>query len=471
MDEAVDIGAREDVSTERTDTQNSPVQSAASGTVDEAETLDTPSAMVVDASLPAAPRAKRPQLLARRFPRGLSLLLLVSALSLGALAYSAELTLEHGDWADGVVIASKAYFALAVVTLLGAIIRAIGGRRSLRSLATSLAVTLLLLAIGAGSFASASPLHASQAAQLEHQHLYEAALHEYALAGERPPQAPNLARVYDEWGEQLLAQDNYTAALDRFSLVVTDYAQSGSATARAQRGLVNTYVAWVLSGATDIPYGDAIAAMASYRTSAACDASCETSISTAEAQARYQYGSQLAAQHDYAGAVTQFEVVQTTFPTSVYTKQAHSGAAAAYYSIGQAQRGSACADAVKTFRTLSATYADTPEGGKATSALAAPVDVSGTLTRYPGFPLPTLHLSKSIDPSRYFFSDEYSTALEPATGHFTFKGVAQGNYNLSTSRVLPVTNEYEYFTANDSHDPYAVHAGPLCPVLLGTITY
>ena len=414
---------------------------------------------------------ERLPLVARPFSRGLTTLLLVGALTLTALAYSSDLALAHEDWSAGAAVAGKVSLGVALLALLVTLLRAARGRRSARALLASLIVIVLFAALGTGGLLFAAPLHGIQARALEAGGQYGAAIHEYALAGERPPNAPNIARTYDEWGEHMLAGQAYAAALGQFSLVVERYDASGAATDRAAKDIVDTYTAWVQGGASDIPFADAVAAMAAYRTSAACDTACRAAVGAVEAQTRYSYGAQLVAAKDYAGAVAQFEMVQSAFPTSDYAARAHTAAAPAYLSLARLQVSSACAGAVAAYRTLTTHYGNTPAGGQAKAALAAPVDVSGTLRGFPTYALPVMHLSRHIDPANLTFSDEYSTTLDPRTGRFTFKRVAQGAYNLSTSRALPVSNEYEYFTANESHDPYAVHVGPVCALDLGVIPY
>src|SRR5258708_31972791 len=50
---------------------------------------------------------ERLPLLARPFSRGLTVLLLVGALTLTALAYSTDLALAHEDWSAGAAVAGK----------------------------------------------------------------------------------------------------------------------------------------------------------------------------------------------------------------------------------------------------------------------------------------------------------------------------------------------------------------------------
>ena len=80
---------------------------------------------------------------------------------------------------------------------------------------------------------------------------------------------------------------------------------------------------------------DAIVALASYITDAACDSGCKADITTAAPQALYLYGTQLAKDHRYSLAITQFERLTTDYAQSDYAPKAHLAAATAYYAEGQ----------------------------------------------------------------------------------------------------------------------------------------
>ncbi|MFI5268665.1 MAG: hypothetical protein ACHQ7M_14925 [Chloroflexota bacterium] len=119
-----------------------------------------------------------------------------------------------------------------------------------------------------------------------------------------------------------------------------------------------------------------------------------------------------------------------------------------------------------TFHRLASAYGDTAEGAAAKSALAAPVQVSGSLTGFPKNPMPTVYLSKTIR-SNTFFSDDYSAHLD-GKGAFTFKNVASGNYNLSAA--IP-NGSGVYWVDPATHNPYSITVGPLCNVSLQSYPY
>ena len=85
-------------------------------------------------------------------------------------------------------------------------------------------------------------------------------------------------------------------------------------------------------------------------------------------------------------------------------------------------------------------------------------------------PLPTVHLSKSMNFNAFYFSNEDSTSIDPRTGKFTFKQVAQGTYYFSTSRPLGGgVIDYEAWWADQAHTRYfSFTVTPLCATDLGT---
>lgn len=413
---------------------------------------------------PVQPRSP----LARPFPFWVSLLLTVGMILLAALVYVADETLIRGDWAAGARAAGVSAFILAGLTVLLLVVRLSVGRRAASTVILSLLLAVLLIGAGASGIALANPLHGLQAQTLERGGDWSGAIYEYELKGEQAPNAPNIARIYDEWGEQDLQQKSYKDAVTRFTIVITQYGQSGAPVDRAQTDLFETFTTWVQANDPSVPYGDAIADLVAYRSNPQCDATCQTTSKAVEAQARYEYGVQLLARQQYSAAVQQLELVQSQFATSPYAKQAHLAAAQAYFALGQQQLQSSCSDAVPTYQTLAKQYGDTPEGGKAKSALAAPQSVSGNISGYAD-PNRTVYLSRSVNISADYYSQDYQATVD-SSGSFTFKNVAQGKYNLSAA---PYTSGsytyYEYWEAGQ--DLYPVHVVPLCPTQIGQLKY
>ena len=391
-----------------------------------------------------------------------------------AAAFLTRTLAQRGDWTDGALAVALAATLLAGITLLVGIARALAGRRSGWTLLQTALLIVLLQAAAGTSYVGAPALHATQAQNAMRQGRWSEAAGEFALSGERPPNAPGIAGAYLAWGESLLAGRQYAGAVERFIPVITTYAGSGRAlVAKARDDLYQTYSQWIRADARAVTYGGVGGALETFQAhlgDPTCDEACRTQMAATLAQAHYQYGQQLAASHQYGDAITQFETVGSKYASSAYASQAHAAAAQAYYAYGQQQIArQACSDAVATYRALVSHYGDTSEAATAKAALAAPQPVSGTLSGLPANPAPTVALSSQVNVSGYVFSDDY-TAKPEASGAFTFASVAQGDYNLSTKRDANNAVSYTYY-----HDAkgnvYTVHVGPLCPVRLGTIAY
>jgi hypothetical protein len=403
--------------------------------------------------------------MARPFTTGVSVLLFVGAIAVSLGIAAVAVAAFHADWSAGATIAGITALVLAGVSAVVALIRVAVGRRARIMYALSAAMVLVLTVTGVSSLTFASPLHGIQATTLERNGQWADAIREYSYSGEGAPNAPDIARVYDEWGEQLLGLSSYGLAVSRFDTVVTQYAESGSAYNRGRTDLYSAYKQWTGTQSTDVPYPDAITYFETYAGFSTCDSACQDDAHTIEAQARFQYGTQLAASSNYADAITQFEAIQKQFPQSPYASQAHTAAAKAYYAEGQAQLSSACPNALTAYQALASQYGDTPEGQKAKAALGAGVDVTGSI---PGAPKAiAVFLSKHIDLPSYYFSSDYRSTLG-TNGSFTFHGVQPGDYNLATSQDTGVSINYVWWH-DPSGNPYFVHVGQLCPVQVNNL--
>lgn len=410
--------------------------------------------------------------LAQRFPRRLSLAVLGAALLVLVLAFGvAELALR-ADWAEGVLAVSIAALTLAALAAVGWSLRLGFGRTAVSTLIFALALVVVLAGIGAAGIQSLTGLHALQAKQFEQSKQFAAAVNEYALYGEQPPDGTDLARVYDEWAEQLLAQHAYLDAAERLTLVTLRYQQTGVNFDRAQADLVQTYGAWLTSGAKGIPFGDAISAFSAERASKTCNAACKAQTITYEAQARFEYGTQLTDLLVLPDAITQFTTIESQFASSPYAAKAHAAAAVDYYALGQQQiAASSCPAAVATYQTLLASYADTPQGATAKVDFAAPQNVVGTLSGYPTDPAPVMYLSHYADPGSFYYSKDFAANVDPTSGSFTFAGVAQGDYFITSERSTSSGPTYGPYYDNTTGKLLVIHVGPLCPVQLGTAKY
>ncbi len=421
-------------------------------------------------SIPLALPPKTPNIFGQQFSRVVSASIAGGALLFVALSFLTDEALARADWSDSAIVAAIVAFVLAGLTIVGASVRVAVGRRVRSMLLLALALTLVLSTLGAIGLIVSDPLHGIQAHALEQGGHWEAAITEYTLAGEVAPNAPGIARVHDEWGEQLLARHSYPQAIDHFSTVINTYYRSDSPLDRAYKDQFNAYREWFLGNTADIPYYDMLNFFGQYRQSTHCDASCSAAIDAVEPQALYQYAMQLMDRGNYSLAVVEFQVLQTRYPTSPYSSKAHTAAAQAYYQRGQQEIHTDCASAVSTYQTLVKDYADTPEAKKAKAELAAPQDVTGYITGFPAGVRPLLLLSRSADTKNGNFSGEYRAAPDSG-GNFTFSSVAQGDYNLA---AIFDQNGWQYWIWSydgQTGSPYAVHVGPLCPVDYGAFEY
>src|SRR5260221_8906093 len=133
---------------------------------------------------------ERRPLVARPFSRGLTTLLLVGALTLTALAYSADLALAQEDWSAGATVAGKVALGVALLPLMATLLPAAPGRRTARALLASLIVIVLFAALGAGGLLFAAPLHGIQPRALEAAAQHRPTIHHYVQAGGPSRQAP-----------------------------------------------------------------------------------------------------------------------------------------------------------------------------------------------------------------------------------------------------------------------------------------
>jgi hypothetical protein len=408
-------------------------------------------------------------LLARPFPFWMSAFLVVGVFTLLSLVYSATEVLAGADWADGAVVVGRLALIFAGVTLLVTLLRIAVGRRALSMIGLAALFCLLLTGTGIGGLNFSTALHRMQAGVLEGRGIYEAAIHEYTLAGESAPNAPDIARVYDEWGESLLKAHDYARSVAAFSVVATNYAESGDEVMRAYAGMFKGFTAWVTANAKDVPYLTALSYFDTYASSAACDTACKSEVQGTEALAAYQYGLQLFNGGQFAESVKQLEAVQAQKPASAYAPQAHAAAATAYLALGKQQiSGQFCQSAISTYQTLTKRYADTPEGKQAQTALQAPVNVTGHLDKSPQNPALTIALSKDANPIGYYFSNDYRATVD-ANGNFTFTNVILGSYSISASRNQSGGQKTIYWSSNGNL--YFVKVQPLCAMQLGTLHY
>lgn len=379
-----------------------------------------------------------------------------AALVLVLGTYAVEVMLAHSDWAGGAQIAGFVAIALGVLAGIGLLARIVAGRRASSTIGLGVLLAVVLAVAGAGGITFSGPLHKAQAHAQEGSHEWTAAITEYQKAGEAAPNAPDIARVYDEWGEQLLQNQDYKGALGQFNVVTTQYGQSGDTVARANTDTFNTYSAWVKANKSDTPYADALTFFQTYGASSSCSSACQSSVQSIEAQAHFQFGQQYLAQQDYADAISQFETVTSQFAQSSFAAQAHSAAAQALLSYGQQLKTSACSNALPIYQKLASQYADTSQGQQAKTSLAAPVPVTGQFSGNVPAPITDVILAKTVDANSGYQSNDYNTSVD-GSGKFSFGGVAAGTYN-----ILDRAGGNLYIVTRSDGSNYTVTVGQLC---------
>lgn len=405
---------------------------------------------------PTPPSPVRDNALTRPFSIAITAAVAGGSAALVAIAYAVSVLMAHKDWAGGAQIAGFVAIALAVLAGIGLVARLAAGRRASSMIGLGVLLAVVLAVVGASGITFAAPLHRAQAHSQEGSGQWTAAIGEYQKAGESAPNAPDIARVYDEWGERLLHNQSYKQALVEFNVVTTQYGQSGVGVARANTDTFDTYSAWVKGNKSDTPYADALAFFQTYGSSSACSAACQTNVQAITAQAHYQYGQQYLAQQDYPDAISQFETVTSQFAQSTFASQAHAAAAQALLSYGTQLRSSACSNALPIYQKLASTYADTSQGQQAKTSLAAPVPVTGQFSGNVPAPITDVILAKTVDANSGYQSNDYNTSVD-GSGKFSFGGVAPGTYN-----ILDRAGGNLYLVTRSDGSNYTVTVGQLC---------
>lgn len=413
------------------------------------------------ANVPPPPEREQPAL-ASPFPIWLTIAAPLVMLLTLTLAFAAEVFLLGADWATGALAAALAAFALAAVTVLVLIARVVVGRRAVGTIALSALLALALVAVGVGGITQLNPLRHAQAKQFEAGRQWQQAINEYAQAGESAPNAPDIARIYTTWGEALKANNDYAGAAAKFATVTQTYAQSGAPVPQAKADLYTTYVAWIQTGATTVPFQQALSFLTAYASDPACDATCQQSITNVSGQAHFQYGEQLLKAGQFKPAITELELVQSKYSVTQYAKPAHAAAAQAYMALATKTLTEDCASAVPYYQTLARNYGDTDQGKQAKTKLAAPVKVSGVVSGAPKSPAVTFYLSLHISPSHFSQSGEYKIKLS-SSGTYSFASVKPGVYFPSAVQTTSTKIIYTYWPkAQGSTTPYSMTIGPVC---------
>lgn len=383
-------------------------------------------------------------------------------------------------WATGAMVASIVAITLAVLLAIATGVRGALGmfkatnpRRRAQVISVALLVLLLLLFSGAG-ISQQRNLHLVQARYLESQGNWPAAIAEYQAGGERSDASLDVARAYNEWGEDQNRQQQYEGAVTSFGVVITNYQQVPAEFARAKSGIVIAYLGWGDQASQKQDYAGATAHYNALLSWIFCNAnSCMQQAQARDATAYYHLAEQRLAQQQYAQAVDAYRTLQNRFPKAPEVSQMHAHYAQALWGQGQQQLNSSCSNALSTYRLLAQFFADTSEGQQATSALQKPVAVKGHFTQsVPGAPYrPTAYLVQGLMAGMQQYQFPPLLAHAPAAtihsdGSFSFTSVPQGTYELVWSSDSAL---HYYYAYNGKHVLYAAHVGPLCTFDYGDI--
>lgn len=384
----------------------------------------------------------------------------------------------HGEWANGAIIASLVCLCLCLISLAVLVVRTIRGRAGLKFILLGAMAVLLFEALGGVGISLVRPLHLAQAHTFEARHIWNRAISEYQLGGETGPSSRDPARAYDEWGEALDSQGDYTDAISAFYTVLSHYSQAQTEAQRAAQGLLEAATRWFSTNPTTPSYATVIPILARFRHNSYCDSACSVAMGAIEVQARFSYGTVLSSHNTAADdlvAIQQFEAIIGDFPSSSLVSRAHTAAARSYYQLGQLEIASNCPAAVLAYQILVVRYADTPQAVQAQVLLDAPVTVTGSLILSTGSPQSAeVYLSRTVtpiegssNPGDISYSDDYQTAPD-ASGDFSFTDVQPGQYNFSAS----INNGPQvYWYGQNPSDYYGVTVSPICLADIGSYSY
>jgi hypothetical protein len=392
-----------------------------------------PASMPLVGEPPTAPLTRREPFDARRFfIGGIPLWVGILALLAAAATFVYGAFALHKDWADSAWIA--AFVALAgvgVILVAGIVVLAL---RRFQWLTLGLSALLLVALSGTGVYAltNQTAIHRLQARALENNQQWQASIHEYGLAGEQPPAAPNIARVDLEWGEQYYSVQQYREATDRYLQALSDDSSDAAIETRAQKGLYQSYVAWLYANPPDDRLHAIAAFLDSYLANPLCDSDCQKFTRPLAAQAIYLYGEARLKQNS----------------------------------------NSFCSRVATDFQDLVSRYAGTEGAQRASIALATPVPVTVYIQDFPAKYIGSIgHLSKHVYPEQLdkvsYISRDYAAPLnawaQPGIVQAIFNDIPPGRYNFSFDYPPGSQFEFHYWWAQDQpFDPYSAVVPPLC---------
>jgi tetratricopeptide (TPR) repeat protein len=396
------------------------------------------------------------------------------------------LQLTGSDWAAGAMHLAIGAGIIAVVIALATVVRTFLGmgaktnpRRVFQFVSAGLSI-LLLLAFCLVGLTQQSTIHSLQAHNLEGQQQWQLAINEYQLAGEGAPASENIARVYNEWGEQFNSQQRYEDAFAKFNIVMNNYGSATSGVDRAWSDTIKAYLGWGQQASQQHDYTAATSHYDALLQLSYCTTTCQAQASALDATASYNLGESQLAAKNYTDAINTFGIVMSRFPSSPEAQKLHGDLARALFGQGQQQLAALCTSAIPIYQQLSTQFADTPEGQQAKTALAAPQPVKG---HFIGVVPNNTSLTQEAAlmqglrqdlPTNQFFQmlSSSPTAIIQSNGSFSFKPIKQGSYDLAWGTNNNVTGSQSfvsYFKQSDGSPVYVANVGPLCPYDFGDI--
>jgi tetratricopeptide (TPR) repeat protein len=301
-----------------------------------------------------------------------------------------------------------------------------------------------------------------QARYWEGQQQWQSSINEYQLAGEGTPTSENIARVNNEWGEQILSQQHYDVALAKFNIVLTNYGSASVGVARAQSDIIKAYLAWGQQASQQQDYTSAVSHYDTLLQLPYCTSDCQSKASSLDATAYYNLAESKLATQNYADAVNDFQMVVTRFSSSPEAQKLHQDYAKALFGHGQQQLTSAtCSAAVPTYQQLSTQFADTSQGQQAAAALKLPQAVKGHFTSQ----VPN---TSALTAVAALMHGLYPITNISSDGTFMFKPLPQQTYDLVWGTFNSANIIIQYIRSDGT--VYEFTVGPLCTYDLGDIS-
>ncbi|HET8840158.1 MAG TPA: hypothetical protein VFN35_01765, partial [Ktedonobacteraceae bacterium] len=223
------------------------------------------------------------------------------------------------DWAAGAQTAGVVAMVLGALIALGFIVRAVMGMLSpgnphrRAQVISSLLLVLLLLGFSVIILTQQSGVHAMQARFLEGQKQWQSAIDEFQQSGQGTPTSVDIARVYNEWGTQLLSDNQFDNAIIQFDTVIERYNQVPDQVAKAQTNEISAYQGQGRKAAQGGDFANATKNFDALLNKPFCQSNndCKATTAALDATAYYNLGEKQLGASDFAGAVKSFETLTT----------------------------------------------------------------------------------------------------------------------------------------------------------------